>query len=554
MNTKIFNKFFLIFLLIVSFIIISNTLNSQNLSSKIDKEKQNFRNELQYQKGRDVILSEDFQNGIPSGWKTIDADGDGNTWNNYLAGDILGHGGEGDNCISSASYINNVGPLTPDNYLITPKMNLPEGATLKYWVSAQDAEYASEHYGVFVSYTEPTIDGFKDNLLFNETLTSKKLNSNRPKGTNVQGTWYQRILELPEGTKYVAFRHYDCTNNYWLNLDDVEISSDNGGEVICDPISNLTANVNGNVVKLEWSYNNKEQKIIYNRDGLTILKTKNRNIPKSSCKIVLEAHNVWGDGSGYQFLLDADHNTYGNVIPESGALFAGDADISPDFYSLHFEYLIPANAEPDVNTQNVIVNGEDEVVIPSGIYDWCITNAEPNTMMWIAGDEGPHPSRADDYEFEGGYEYRFLMSMYENEDGTSLITNSLVNFNIYRDDEFIGSTSELTYTDKDLSGGTYNYCVEVLCDENTTSDKVCLDVATGINNKNNLMIYPNPSNNIVNIYGVNVKEVKIFNNIGKLVDIINDNKIDVSLYSTGIYIFEISTQDGNIYNSKIFVM
>ena len=32
--------------------------------------------------------------------------------------------------------------------------------------------------------------------------------------------------------------------------------------------------------------------------------------------IILEAHDVWKDGSGYQLLLDKDHNTYGTVIPE----------------------------------------------------------------------------------------------------------------------------------------------------------------------------------------------------------------------------------------------
>ena len=38
-------------------------------------------------------------------------------------------------------------------------------------------------------------------------------------------------------------------------------------------------------------------------------------------RIILEAHNVWGDGSGYQLLLDADHNLYGGVIPTSGPMW-----------------------------------------------------------------------------------------------------------------------------------------------------------------------------------------------------------------------------------------
>ena len=36
---------------------------------------------------------------------------------------------------------------------------------------------------------------------------------------------------------------------------------------------------------------------------------------QGTARIILEAHNVWGDGSGYQLLLDADHNLYGEKIP-----------------------------------------------------------------------------------------------------------------------------------------------------------------------------------------------------------------------------------------------
>ena len=31
--------------------------------------------------------------------------------------------------------------------------------------------------------------------------------------------------------------------------------------------------------------------------------------------IILEAHDVWKDGSGYQLLLDKDHNTFGTAFP-----------------------------------------------------------------------------------------------------------------------------------------------------------------------------------------------------------------------------------------------
>ena len=36
--------------------------------------------------------------------------------------------------------------------------------------------------------------------------------------------------------------------------------------------------------------------------------------------VILEAHDVWKDGSGYQLLLDKDHNTFGIAFPASGIL------------------------------------------------------------------------------------------------------------------------------------------------------------------------------------------------------------------------------------------
>ena len=42
---------------------------------------------------------------------------------------------------------------------------------------------------------------------------------------------------------------------------------------------------------------------------------------QGTAKIILEAHNVWGDGSGYQLLLDADHNLYGDKIPVEGPIW-----------------------------------------------------------------------------------------------------------------------------------------------------------------------------------------------------------------------------------------
>ncbi|GAB6975412.1 DUF2436 domain-containing protein [Prevotella falsenii] len=133
---------------------------------------------------------------------------------------------------------------------------------------------------------------------------------------------------------------------------------------------------------------------------------------QGKARIILEAHNVWGDGSGYQMLLDADHNLYGDKFSAEGPLW-NDANPPADLYN-GFEYKIPANADPSTTPQYMIVDGEDYVDIPAGVYDFCIAAPQAETKIWIAGFyDGP--TRADDYKFEAGKTYRFTMHMTENE-------------------------------------------------------------------------------------------------------------------------------------------
>ena len=128
--------------------------------------------------------------------------------------------------------------------------------------------------------------------------------------------------------------------------------------------------------------------------------------------------DVWEDSSGYQMLLDADHNTFGRIIPESGPL-ARNADSTPEVYA-EFEYKIPGNADPFRDTLNAIKEGSGTIVIPAGTYDWCITNPTPDENVWIAADRGDAPARADDYVFEAGKTYIFELRKVGNYDGVFL--------------------------------------------------------------------------------------------------------------------------------------
>ena len=178
-------------------------------------------------KAQQVLMSEDFNNGFPSTWYTVDADGDGHNWGNFA---MTGHSGEAtDSCATSKSYDASSTPaeLHPDNWLITPAVTIPAGSypMLSFWVCAQDASWANEHYGVYVTTSNDYLNPNNYTLLFEETLDANG-------GPRAQGAWKQKtaVLTAYAGQNiHIAFRHFNCTNMFYINLDDVAV------EVITDP-------------------------------------------------------------------------------------------------------------------------------------------------------------------------------------------------------------------------------------------------------------------------------------------------------------------------------
>ncbi|MBR4829304.1 MAG: choice-of-anchor J domain-containing protein [Muribaculaceae bacterium] len=166
----------------------------------------------------------DFESGMPTGWTTIDADGDGYNW--MLAstsmGTGYGHNGSSD-LILSQSYNNNVGALNPDNYLVSPAVTLCEGSTFSFWACAQDNAWASEHFGVAVSET-----GTGNWTMVQEWTMTAKGEGKSPRGMNEQGNWYNYTVDLSayagEG-RYIAIRHFNCTDWFYLDVDDIQLTN-----------------------------------------------------------------------------------------------------------------------------------------------------------------------------------------------------------------------------------------------------------------------------------------------------------------------------------------
>ena len=60
------------------------------------------------------------------------------------------------------------------------------------------------------------------------TMTSKGIAYNGPRGMRDQGNWYQYTVDLSDyaGEQiYIAIRHFNCTDMFYLNIDDIELSN-----------------------------------------------------------------------------------------------------------------------------------------------------------------------------------------------------------------------------------------------------------------------------------------------------------------------------------------
>ena len=197
---------------------------------------------LKYKELTEEEIVTDFEDSSMGRWTTIDADGDGYTWvlGSACGGIYLEEGGSlagsGNNAsqdmVTSGSYSNvsGVGALTPDNYLVSPKVKL--GGSISFYVCGQDADYASEVFGVAVSTTSNT-----DPSAFT-TIAKWEMSANgtgTPKSSRrkTQGTWGEFTVDLSDyagQNGYVAIRHFDCTDMFMLNVDDIIIVQPSEGE------------------------------------------------------------------------------------------------------------------------------------------------------------------------------------------------------------------------------------------------------------------------------------------------------------------------------------
>ncbi|MGO3238563.1 MAG: T9SS-dependent choice-of-anchor J family protein [Psychroflexus halocasei] len=172
-----------------------------------------------------VIWEDDFNDEDISDWTLYDEDGDANEW---FVVQIEEEDGTPVNTpvLRSASWSSFSGPLTPDNYAVSPAIDLTgeDGTntiTLTWNVSAADAAYSDENYTVYVATGNSVSELTSSSISFNELVSD-----NGPAGSE---NFYEKTLDLTSmagETVYVGFRHHDVTNVFTIEIDDVSVTTE----------------------------------------------------------------------------------------------------------------------------------------------------------------------------------------------------------------------------------------------------------------------------------------------------------------------------------------
>lgn len=162
------------------------------------------------------VWQDTFDDEDVSDWTLYDEDGDGYEWFAVQSQDEDGNP-SGSPVIRSNSYINLLGPVTPDNWIVSPVVDLTNASgaiTLTWDVFATDPSWNKDKYSVYVS-TGNTVEEL--------TASGEKFTEN-----NLPAAPTQRTVDLSAyaGQQvHIAFRHYDCTDWFSVAIDNVTVTA-----------------------------------------------------------------------------------------------------------------------------------------------------------------------------------------------------------------------------------------------------------------------------------------------------------------------------------------
>lgn len=169
-----------------------------------------------------TVWSDDFNDSDISDWNLVDEDGDSFNWSVVQIQDAEGNPAveAPTPVLRSASWNSVIGPLTPNNWAISPAIDLTGASgliSLNWQAMAVDADYDEENYTVYVGTVGTVADLLTSSTTFNENLA----------GVNTLTDRTLDISNFAGETVYIAFRHHGTTDIFTMEIDNVAVVAEN---------------------------------------------------------------------------------------------------------------------------------------------------------------------------------------------------------------------------------------------------------------------------------------------------------------------------------------
>ena len=536
---------------------------------------------------------EGFEGGsLPTGWMAIDNDGDGFNWINTIEQGFGFDAHTGSGAMTSASYDNTVGPLTPDNWLITPPINVTSNSELTYWHDAQDPLYAAEQYYVRVSTTGTALSDFTETIWSGITTPD----------------WSEVTVSLASfagQTIYIAWNHTDVTDMFWMKIDDVTVTNTQTKAAASPVITNNT--INGYPFKTAGltQAQIEEKLAVYNA------------IPDGTKDLL--GYNVYRDGAMINYTTETQYDDmnldpgtyeyYVTAVYDEGesdpsnmvtAIIAGAGEFTDDFETYVAGQQVACQNPVDWTTwSNAPCGTEDAYVsteqaysgvnsaVIEGVND--LVHVMPNFttgkytlsfMMYIPSGYVGYFNTLQDFagaSSQWGMQAYFELGGAASVDaGAAGAATFIFPYDTWMSHEMIiDLTNDWAeyYVDGSLivswvwSGGTFgtgtldqlggNDFYAYTGAGGTDTPKYFIDdysiVETPIGIENHFVdqinAYPNPARDLVNIKSDNtITKVNVYNYTGQMVksEKVDNNvyQVNTSAFNSGIYFFQIETAQG----------
>jgi len=519
-----------------------------------------------------------------SGWTQIDADGDGNKWSLEFTPSELTN--PQDCCAASFSW--NGSTLHPDNYLVSKQVMLGQKSQLTYMVTSQQNGYL-DHYGIAISTASPTNpDDFT--VVFHETASYG---------------WQTKTIDLGEYAGrlvYIAFRHYNSSDKYRVNICNVELGNSAKKDFIGFNIKLDDQVVAQNVENTYYQF--ETANLVEGQTYTTSVQTvfDEGQSEWTTCEWIyaacdnyegyesVEVENV-GNNVMVSWDMEELEGTYlhyddGTNIEGIG-LMAG----TPIYWAIHItaDDLTPyinyratkiAMFDYEGHRGKIMIYQGDETTPENLLYtqDYTTTGcgqyidipldeyvAIDNTrgvwfvMLSLTGNYpapiGPNTGEpygrlysdngTDWYDLaNNGIDNSFNLRGYIEEN------NGVLGTMVFRDGVCLTPKPVKTNAFLDESAKQeYEYCIRKVysydvndAERFAMSCPTCATIEDVVEvTENGIGVYPNPASDVITIEGVEVNDVVIYNSLGQMVEVLDATQnVDVRNYTSGIYMMVIN--------------